>query len=102
MALPPLPCLYCPPDGPCDRCDDDAREHEQRGDVWTKWLVFRLVRGVEEDRVSRLLGTDNEDVVLEGSDHELVDPDVAVLIVSGASHGLQGTSGGMARCAAEE
>jgi hypothetical protein len=25
VALPPLPCLYCPPDGsPCDRCDDDG------------------------------------------------------------------------------
>ena len=25
MALPPLPCLYCPPDGsPCHRCDDDG------------------------------------------------------------------------------
>ncbi len=25
MPLPPLPCLYCPPDGsPCSRCDDDG------------------------------------------------------------------------------
>jgi hypothetical protein len=25
VALPPLPCLYCPPDGaPCGRCDDDG------------------------------------------------------------------------------
>jgi hypothetical protein len=25
VALPPLPCLYCPPDGsPCSRCDDDG------------------------------------------------------------------------------
>lgn len=25
MPLPPLPCLYCPPDGsPCERCDDDG------------------------------------------------------------------------------
>ena len=25
MALPPLPCLHCPPDGsPCERCDDDG------------------------------------------------------------------------------
>ena len=25
MALPPMPCLYCPPDGsPCSRCDDDG------------------------------------------------------------------------------
>jgi hypothetical protein len=25
VALPPLPCIYCPPDGsPCSRCDDDS------------------------------------------------------------------------------
>jgi hypothetical protein len=25
VALPPLPCIYCPPDGsPCQRCDDDG------------------------------------------------------------------------------
>ena len=27
MALPPLPCIYCPPDGsPCSRCGDDVAE----------------------------------------------------------------------------
>jgi hypothetical protein len=24
VPLPPLPCLYCPPAGPCERCDDDG------------------------------------------------------------------------------
>lgn len=54
MPLPPLPCLYCPPDGsPCDRCGDDVTGSPAPGPVAEVAIDLAALEGVWADVYAR-------------------------------------------------